>query len=356
MSSARETYLERLHSADMTSSQKALLGRIAGINSSSKGNEVEVTEADGELSLPYTKRMLKWLAEGVGRGLELAGGHETPKDVRELMHLLISNLGEIYLETALDAANDVASAQENTKAEPDFSYISDLRSSISVLHLLLVTAQTLLVPLAASNLTVRRDLEKTTNIFVDRMEGKIDTILQKTIDLAMAYTSRILSQQKKTDFRPRDDAQLQLDQLQTPTCMAIFTLLKRLYVNASSSLSGRVLDGFALELGLGLRSLLLAHFRAYQVNLSGGLVVSRDMTKYIELLRTFRLPDAFDPSLEVLTEIANIFVIGPEALKDRLRAVGSQALAGIERNDLRPYVLRREDAGSVAVQSALSSL
>ncbi|GAB7342457.1 hypothetical protein MBLNU457_g0661t2 [Dothideomycetes sp. NU457] len=338
MASAREAYLERLDSVEIPSSQKAILSRIAGINTTSKGGEVEVSEADGELSLPYTKRMLKWLAEAVGRGLELAGGHETPKEV------------------PLDAASDKAAAQDNARAEPDLSYIADLRNDISVLHLLLVTMQTLLMPLVASNLTIRRDLEKSTNAYVDRMETKIDAILQKAIDAAMAWTARLLAQQKKTDFRPKDDAQLQLDQLQTPTCLAIFNFLSKLYKSAASALSGRVLEGFALELGLGLRSLLLVHFRSFQVSLAGGLFVSRDMTKYIELLRVFKLPESFNPSLEVLTEVANLFVIGPEALKDRLRGVGSQALSGIEKNDLRPYIVRREDATSVAVQSALHSL
>ena len=167
MSSAREAYLDRLDSVDIPASQKVLLARIAGIQTTSNRNEIEVTETDGELSLPYTKRMLKWLAEAVGRGLELAGGHETPKDVRELLTLLISNLGEIYLETELDAAIELATAQENPKSEPDFSYTTDLRSSISVLHLFVITTQTLLMPLAASNLAIRRDLEKTTNSFVD---------------------------------------------------------------------------------------------------------------------------------------------------------------------------------------------
>jgi len=361
ISSARDTYLERLDSADIPASQKAILVRLAGLQSSALGpssnrREIEVSEEDGNLSLPYTKRMLKWLAEAVGRGLELAGGHEMPKDIRELLILLINDVGEVYLETALDAAVDTAATQENPKTEPDLSYLADLQSSISVLHLLLATIQTLLMPLAATNLTIRRDLEKATNAYIDRMEGKIDTILQKTIDSALAWSSRLLSQQKKTDFRPRDDAQLQLDQLQTPTCLSIYTFLRRVQTNASASLSGRVLATFSLELALGLRSLLLAHFKSFQVSQAGGLVVSKDMTKYIELLRTFNLSMTFNPSLEVLTEIANLFIISPEALKDRLRGVGSSSLLGIDKHDLRPFILRREDAGSVAVQSALSSL
>jgi len=365
LSNARETYTRRLDTADLPPSQKAMLLRIAGLHDRDQGSaagqkEIDVTDEDGQLSLPFTKRMLKWLAEGVGRGLELAaGGNETPKEVRELLHLLIAHMGEIYLETALDAANDTAAIVEaNPKSEPDLSYITDLRGAISVLHLMLTTIRMLLLPLAASNLTIRRDLEKQTNNFVDRMETKIDNVLQKTIDSALAWTSRLLSGQRKTDFRPRDDANLQLDQLQTATCQSIFTFLSRLHSRASSALSGRVLESFSTELAIGLRTLLLQHFKSYPVSLTGALVVSKDITKYIELLRSWNLPASFDPSLEVMTEIANLFVIGPDALRDRLRNFGTGAggLQGVEKADLRPYVLRREDSGSVGVQAVLSAL
>lgn len=365
MSGARDAYMERLESTDLPQSQRAMLLRIAGLHSSDnvsstgKPPEVDVTDEDGQLSLPYTKRMLKWLAEGVGRGLELGGGHETPREVRELLGLLIANMGEIYLETALDAANETASAQEaSTKSQPDLSYISDLRFSVSVLHLMLTTIQTLLLPLAASNLTIRRDLEKQTSTFVDRMESKIDSMLQKTIDAALSWTARLLSGQRKTDFRPRDDANLQLDQLQTNTCQYIFDFLSRLHSRAASALSGRVLESFSTELAIGLRTLLLNHFKSYQVSLTGALLVSKDITRYIELLKSWELPSSFDPSLEVLSEIASIFVIGPEALRDRLRNIGSGAggLQGVEKGDLRPYVLRREDSGSVGVQAVLNTL
>lgn len=355
MSSARNRYIERIDSADLPSSQRAILQRIAGVRSSDKNrNEVEVTKEDGKLSLDYTKRMLKWLAEAVGRALELSGGHEAPRDVREMLTLLIANLGEIYLETALDSAIDQAATNETSKEEPDYSLLSDLKNGVSILHLVLTTIQTLLLPLVVSNVTVRREVERSTQVYIDRMEGKIDTILQKTLDSALAYTARLLSQQKKTDFRPRDDAQLQLDQLQTPTCQAIYKLLSGLYTRASDALSGGVLDTFVLELALGLRSLLLTHFRSYQVSQTGGLVVSRDMTKYIELLKMFKLPEAFDQSIEVLTEVSNLFVIGPEALKDRIRGLESSTLIGVDKADIRPYVLKREDASSIVVQSALN--
>ncbi|EMC93441.1 hypothetical protein BAUCODRAFT_240489 [Baudoinia panamericana UAMH 10762] len=363
LSNAREAYLQRLNTAELPASQKAMLLRIAGLGdkehptSSDQPKQLDVTDEDGQLSLPFTKRMLKWLAEGVGRGLELAGGgNETPREIRELLHLLISHVGEIYLETALDAITETATTVESSRStEPDLSFIADLRPTISVLHLMLTTIQLLLLPLASGNLTIRRDLDKQTNNFVEHMEGKIDLILQKVIDSALAWTSRLLSQQKKTDFRPRDDTNLQLDHLQTPTCQAISAFLSRLHSRAAAALSGRVLESFCLELAVGLRGLLLVHFKAYPVSLTGALVVSKDITKYIEMLRSWELPSSFDPSLEVLTEVANLFVISPEALRDRLRNFGV-GLQGVDKGDLRPYVLRREDSGTVGVQAALNAM
>ena len=106
LASARDAYVERLDSSDLAPAQKAMLLRVAGLKDSESAKtqtEIDVTEQDGVLSVDNSKRMLKWLAEAVGRGLELSGGNETPKDVSALLHLLLGNMGEIYLETALDS-------------------------------------------------------------------------------------------------------------------------------------------------------------------------------------------------------------------------------------------------------------
>ena len=96
-------------------------------------------------------------------------------------------------------------------------------------------------------------------------------------------------------------------------------------------------------------------------------MVAKDIAKYTELLKSWPLDPSFAASLEILTEIGNLFVIGPEALRERLRGVGSAGaggagtgvagvLAGVGKENLRPYVLRREDAGTVGIQSVLNSL
>ncbi|KAL9002636.1 MAG: hypothetical protein Q9180_009957, partial [Flavoplaca navasiana] len=83
LASARDAYVERLDSSDLAPAQKKMLLRIAGLKDVESANaqtEIEVSSEDGVLSTTNAKRMLKWLAEAVGRGLELNGGNETARD------------------------------------------------------------------------------------------------------------------------------------------------------------------------------------------------------------------------------------------------------------------------------------
>lgn len=223
--SAKEAYLSRLDSAEFTPTQKMTLLRVAGLKETtdlSKQNEIELTEEDGQLKVSFAKRMIKWLAEGVGRELELSVNNETPKDVSALLNLLLSMMGEGYIEVALDAALDAATSQESTKMEPDFSYLPNLRTAISITHLMITCINTVLIPLAAGSITVRRDMEKSTNLVVNRIEEKINAIEQRTIDAVLTWVGKLLSNQKKNDFRPREgDGADWLEMLQTPVSQLI---------------------------------------------------------------------------------------------------------------------------------------
>jgi len=368
IASAQNAYTERLDSVELPDSQKRMLLRIAGMKESdsqkSNKTEIDVTEEDGALRLPNAKRMLKWLAEGVGRGLELSGGTETPKDAQVLLSLLLTNMGSIYLETGLDATTDLATTQETARGAPDLSYLPSMRTSISILSLLAAAINTMLLPFARPNLTIRRDLEKTTQHQLQGLEFKISNILGKTLDAALRHTETLLKQQRKSDFRPRDDEFADLiEALQTPTCRSVYAFLGALTASAAASLDGKNLVAFLAELAAGLRSLLLEHLRRFIVSLSGGLVVSKDATKYVELVRGWNLdPESeFERSggMEVLVQVSNLFVVQPEALRERLKpavggAAGGQSVE--EVRELRRFVERREDVGSVGVQAVLSAV
>ena len=361
LASAREAadaYVKTLDVEKMSSTQRRMLLSVAGLKDTDKAQpDVEFSEDDGRLNISFAKRMLKWLAEGVGRTLELGVGNETPKAVAALLNMLLKNMGEHYIELALDAANESATSAESAKREPDLSYLPYTRSAIATMHLMLMCINNVLIPLAASNITIKRDMESTTKQAMNRMEDAINLIEQKTIDAVLNWTTRLLANQNRADYRPRDEAiDSTILQPQTPTCDAVFKFLSQYHSLAAQAFDGQNLTAFLTEVAVGLRSQLLEHFKKFQVNGNGAIMVTKDISKYTELLRSWHLEESFNSTLEILAGVGNMFVIGPEALRDQLRAGSSSVLAGAGKENLRAYVLRREDYMSVGVQSVLQNL
>lgn len=229
------------------------------------------------------------------------------------------------------------------------------------MHLMLACINTVLIPLAASNTFIRKDMEKKTNAALGQMEEKVNQLMQKTIDVTVTWVSKSLANQKKTDFRPKEDAATGggawLEMEQTPTCQSVFNFLSKVHQLANNALApSSNLTSFLSEVAVNVRSQLLDHFKKFQVSATGGIMVTKDISRYNELLRGWHLDDSFGPSMEVLTEIGNIFVIGPDALRERLRGRQGTVGGAWDVGDLRPYILKREDVGSVGVQSALRTL
>jgi hypothetical protein len=79
---SRERAFEKVLESDLGKSQSDALSRMIGLDRKSSGkgdhlSDVVVTDVDGQLNVEYAKRMLKWLAEGVGRSLELSTTADT---------------------------------------------------------------------------------------------------------------------------------------------------------------------------------------------------------------------------------------------------------------------------------------
>ncbi|KAI0125882.1 exocyst complex component Sec10-like protein [Xylariales sp. AK1849] len=358
MASAKDAYLERLDSSDLTPTQKAMMLRVAGVSDTDKNkNEIEVSEQDGVLSTANAKRMMTWLAESVRRTLELGSQSETPKDVAILLNLLMTNMGQVYVETSLDTALEKATAQENVKVEPDLTYLPSIRPAVTITSIMSRFINTVLIRLAESNTTVRRSMEAQTKMGIEAIEKKTNSILKSTIDVIVNWVIKSLASQKKVDFLPRDDGIL--ENLQTPTCDTICNFLSR-----AASLTSQAIDGanrlaFSTELALAVQRLLLEHFKKFKVNAAGGLMVTKDIAKYVGTLKEWGLGKDSGASIDLLTEIGYLFIIGPEALRERSRNLPSSPSGGgkkLVKADFKTFVQNREDYRSVGVQSVLASL
>lgn len=366
LSSAKDAYINKLDSSDLTPTQRAMMLKVAGLKANENKNEIEVSDEDGVLSIPNAKRMLKWLAEGVRRALELNTGTDTPKDVSILSNMLLSSMAQVYIETALEAAGDAALAQETSKSEPDLAYFPGLRSAITITNLMNRFITTVLIRLAEPNTLVRRDMDSKTRSAIRGIEDKTSVVIQKTIDVVANWVSKLLYNQRKNDFRPRDQdleggrGQVSyLEQLQTPTCEVICAFLARVNGQAQMALDGQNLEAFSSELATLIRDLLFEHFKKFQVNATGGLMVTKDMSKYVSTLKQWSLRKEVESSIDVLGDIGSLFIIGSEALKERSRNIQTGVGGGgrgIDKLDFRQFVVRRDDSNSVGVQSVLAGL
>ncbi|KUJ08481.1 exocyst complex component Sec10 [Mollisia scopiformis] len=363
LATAKDAYIDRLDSSELTPTQKAMMLRVAGLRDTDPNknkNEIEVTDEDGVLSVPNAKRMLKWLAEGVRRALELGSGSDTPKDVSALLNLLLTSIGQVYIETSLDAAADSAAAQETLKVEPDLAYLPSLQPAITITNIMSRFINTVLIRLAESNTTVRRSMELQTKQGVERIESKTNNIIRSTLTVVLNWVTKLLAGQKRADFRPKDsdlEGGRYFETLQTATCLSICTFLNRVASLSAQAIDGQNLEILSSELAMSIRDLLFEHFKKFNVNATGGLMVTKDISKYTSTLKDWPLTKEAEGSVEVLSEIGNLFIIGPEALRDRSRTIQpGGAGKKLQKADFRAFVLKRDDSGSVGVQSVLAGL
>jgi len=218
------------------------------------------------------------------------------------------------------------------------------------MHLMFSFVNTALVPLSQTSLTNRREMVKLSNTTLANLEQKINNIIQKTLDVIINYIASLLSKQRKQDYKPRDD-EVSLTTLQTPTCLSVCGFIQRVHSTAAESLDGANLEGFLSEIGTGFRGLLLDHLKRFQVNQAGGIMLSKDITKYYDVIDKWDVANLKD-SFELVQEIGNLFVVGPAALKDRMR---DGVLSKVRPNILRPYLIRREDYASAGIEKIIMS-
>ncbi|KAK1837276.1 exocyst complex component sec10 [Podospora conica] len=366
LATAKDAYMERLESSELTPTQKAMMLRVAGLQDNTNNkNDIEVTEQDGILSVAYAKRMIIWLAESVRRTLEMSSSSDTPKDVSILLNLLLTSMGQVYVETALDAALDAATAQENIKTEPDLSYLPHIRPAVTITNLMSRFINMVLIRLAESNTTVRRHMEAQTKMAIEAREKKTNAVVRATMDVAVNYVSRTLATQKKVDFRPKDDdLEGLVDMLQTPPCEAICAFLSgKVAVQVAQAVDGANLEVFYSELALAVHRLLFEHFKKFPVNATGGLMVTKDIARYVSTIKEWRVSKEVENVVELLTEVGYLFIIGPEALRERSRNLTTGGGGGpggvgrrLQKADFKAFVQRREDAGTVGIQSVLAGL
>ena len=84
--------------------------------------------------------------------------------------------------TSIDDSALAKFDNHDTKLEPDLRAIGSLKAADQICHLSQRYASTAIIPLAGNNLAIRREMGSFNSLNISRMEGKINAVIQRSID------------------------------------------------------------------------------------------------------------------------------------------------------------------------------
>ncbi|KAF8631594.1 hypothetical protein AX15_002342 [Amanita polypyramis BW_CC] len=325
-----------------TSAQAAAaLMRFGGINTeriNDRSNEEPVREEDGLLDISVAEKMLKWHAETIGRCVELSPAGDVPKNTFALLRVLAEAIGSAYMGIALETAQ-VRLEASDTKSEPNLQALSIIYLVDLICHLWQQYVSTVLLPLASSSVTVRREMVAYNNQYTNRIEASSNQLLQRLTDVIISYLFvQLTTKQKRNDFKPRND-DLSFARVNTESCIACSEALEKIRDAAQENLSGKNLEAFLTEIGIAFHSLLLEHLKRFPVNPTGGLMLAKDIKTYQDVINSFGIP-ALRERFEFLRQLGNVFLVRPETIKSY---ISENHLGRIDISLLKPYLALRSD-------------
>jgi hypothetical protein len=153
----------------------------------------------------------------------------------------------------------------DTKIEPDLTPLCTLKPADQVCHLWQRYAATALLPLAGSSAPLRREMITSNGHNVVRMEGKINTVIQKAIDNIIAYLAFLLQKQKKNDYKPKDD-ELSFARTNTEPCKLGCEFLETVREGVKEGLSGKNADMVLTEVGVAFHRSADRHLRTVRAD------------------------------------------------------------------------------------------
>lgn len=300
----------------------------------------DISESDGELDLKVIEKMLTWHAESVGRMIELSSPSEVPKNVFTLLKTLSESFCKGYIETALETSLAQFTSYD-LKAEPDMKPMAVIKTSDMAMHLWQRYVTTVIIPLAASSVTIRREMSIFNNHILVRIESKINAVAKKALECVLSWLNASLAKQKKLDFKPKND-ELDFTRTHTEACEGCSNFLNATRQIVNVSLSGKNSEIFLTEVGVVFHSLLLEHLKKFPVSAMGGLMLTKDLAMYQDTIARFNIP-GLSERFEMIRELGNVFVVQPSILKSYLSE--SSMLGRLDGKLLKPFFMMRADYG-----------
>ncbi|KAJ3387843.1 Exocyst complex component 5 [Entophlyctis sp. JEL0112] len=286
-------------------------------------------EAVGLPSVSVVLEIFSVHLETLERCRELSKIGDLARNVLAVFKVLIEECGRKYLLCALDIATKKFSQLENM----EIIQIENQSMNLLQLHF-----QTAVAPMLAQAPTLLRDAVLTKNEFMESVEMKLNYSLKAHLEVLQEWLDSILAKQKKSDYKPKDE-QTTSAGAATSTCTQICEYLQKVLARAEKRLDGVTRLNFLEEVGATLHIRLLDHIKKFVFTDVGGLILSRDLSKYYELIQNFRV-QRLDEKFEMIREVGNLFIVKPENLA---QVINGSYLSQIDFALLTRFLMCRAD-------------
>ncbi|CCF59610.1 hypothetical protein KAFR_0H02010 [Kazachstania africana CBS 2517] len=301
------------------------------------------TDADDEqdFNINNVDEMLKCVIESIARVMEIIPKNAFDYSL-ELLEVMIMGIINNYIEVALEVAYYRAKSNHhsNTIANDNdvlsLSFLKYITKSTEMLGLVSTSIKSIFMPLLNNSPNVKLALIELTNNSIKKSEILINIILNETTSIYSNKFALSLSKQKKKDFTPKSQDQLDQDTL---PAIEIVNCLNSLYSQCKHNLKNGNLETFLNSVGEDLFNLLLNHYSKFQVSSIGGIIVTKDIIGIQNVIETWGFENLME-KFATLRELANLYTVQPDLL-DSLTKEGR--LADFNRDIIRNYISNRED-------------
>lgn len=301
-----------------------------GFNEASNEKELKLSK---RLDLKIVESLLKSTVESLSRVLELAP-EKTSEYSLEILEILLLGIGKSYVDLGLEVSYNDLNHQDNKSDTIDLDYLFNVDASSDILYLISFCIKTIFLPLSNNSTHLRQKILNLTNSYVSRVEMSINIIIKETLSKAHDKVQSALSKQKRKDYLATD-----LLETDTVACTSLCKFLNEFHDQVIIFLNNGNLTSILEDLGNFTFKQLFEHYKNYQINSTGGIVVTKDIISYQQTIENWKIQSVSE-NFSLLREIANLFTVQPELI-NALTKEGY--LANIKPYILRQFISKRSD-------------
>ncbi|KAI5965982.1 SEC10 [Candida pseudojiufengensis] len=288
------------------------------------GNERNISklelEEDDLAAIDTVEKIIKAAAESLSRALELNPERASDHSL-EVLNVLVINFAKLIVREELQLQNLNI-----------FWSLNSIHFKKEILFCLSTSAKKIILPSLSNDQVSKNKAKSMINGFVKIQENSINQLVDKLVDYSLNQLQNLLNKQKKKDFLCDTIGE------DTEACELISEFLNEMYTNVSVVLSNQNLINTLTTIGNKFLQLLLEHFKKFQVNSIGGIVLTKDAIRYQSVIDEWNIPDLSE-RYQILKEIGNLFTVQEELINS---LVTEGQLSRMKPYNIRQYISKRK--------------